>query len=154
MLLQHNSLWPKWLYDTVVLLSFLPYYPYLCIIILNLSIMKTIEELKKEQYEAKAKLHELVELINSDEFYGLSQSRKNIIGQRRMALEMYLNSLTKELYDSEDSSLDMSSAMWPLLMSSIFSSSSSFRSTSEASKLKEELSEKDFEDSTLSGHAV
>lgn len=116
--------------------------------------MKTIEELKKEQYEAKAKLHELVELINSDEFYGLSQSRKNIIGQRRIALEMYLNSLTKEIYDSEGCTFDMSSTIWPLLMSGIFSSSNSFGSTSEAYRLKEELSEKDFEDTTLSDHAV
>ena len=116
--------------------------------------MKTIEKLKKEQYDAKAKLHELVELINSDEFYGLSQSRKNIIGQRRIALEMYLNSLTKEIYDSEGSTFDMSSAIWPMLMSGIFTSSSSFGSTSGACKLKEELSEKDFEDTTLSDHAV
>lgn len=115
--------------------------------------MKTIEELKKEQYDAKAKLHELVELINSDEFYGLTQSRKNIIGQRRVALEMYLNSLTKEIYDSEGSTFDMSSAIWPMLMSSIFTSSS-LGNTSDTSKLKEELSEKDFEDTTLSDHAV
>ena len=116
--------------------------------------MKTIEELKKEQYDAKAKLHELVELINSDEFYGLSQSRKNIIGQRRIALEMYLNSITKEIYDSEGSTFDMNSTVWPMLMSSLFTSSSSFGGTSGASKLKEELSEKDFEDTTLSDHAV
>ena len=116
--------------------------------------MKTIEELKKEQYDAKAKLHELVELINSDEFYNLSQSRKNIIGQRMVALEMYLNSLTKEIYDSEGSTFDMSSTIWPMLLSSIFTSSSSFGSTPDTSKLKEELSEKDFEDTTLSDHAV
>jgi len=116
--------------------------------------MKTIEELKKEQYDAKTKLHELVELINSDEFYGLSQSRKNIIGQRKMALEVYLNSLTKEIYDSEGSTFDMSSAIWPMLMSSIFTGSSSIGGTSGASKLKEELTEKDFEDTTLSDHAI
>ena len=117
--------------------------------------MKTIEELKKEQYEAKTKLHELVELINSDEFYGLSQSMKNIIGQRRIALEMYLNSLTKEIYDSEGSTFDMSSAMWPMLMSNIFTNSSAFGGTSEAHKLKEELSEKDFDvkpETDESGH--
>lgn len=115
--------------------------------------MKTIEELKKEQYDTKAKLHELVELINSDEFYDLSQSRKNIIGQRRIALEMYLNSLTKEIYDSEGSTFDMNSTIWPMLLSSIFTSSS-FGSISDTHKLKEELSEKDFEDTTLSDHAV
>ena len=116
--------------------------------------MKTVEELKKEQYDAKAKLHELVELINSEEFYSLTPSRKNIIGQRRMALELYLNSLTKEIYDSEGSTFDVSGSMWPLLMSGLFNSSNSFGSTSETYKLKETLEEKDFDDTSLSDHAV
>ena len=104
--------------------------------------MKTIEELKQEQCDAKAKLHELVELINSEEYYSLSQSEKNNIGQRRMALEMYVNSLTKSIYDKEGSTFDVSSAMWPLLMSSMFSSSS-FGSSSALDSLKTQLKEDD-----------
>ena len=73
--------------------------------------MKTIKELKEEQYDAKAKLHELIEFTNSEEFYTLTQSEKN------------LNSLTKNIYDKEGSSYDISSAMWPLMMSSMFTSS-------------------------------
>lgn len=84
--------------------------------------MKTIKELKEEQYDAKAKLHELIEFTNSEEFYTLTQSEKNLIGQRRIAIEMYLNFLTKNIYDKEGSSYDISSAMWPLMMSSMFSS--------------------------------
>jgi hypothetical protein len=102
--------------------------------------MKTIEELKQEQFDAKAKLHELVEFVNSDEYYSLSQSEKNIIGQRRIALEMYLNSLTKNLYDKEGSTFDISSAMWPLLMSSMFTGSS-FGSSSGVDYLKNHLEE-------------
>jgi hypothetical protein len=102
--------------------------------------MKTIEELKQEQFDAKAKLHELVEFVNSEEYYSLSQSEKNIIGQRRIALEMYLNSLTKNLYDKEGSTFDISSAMWPLLMSSMFTGSS-FGSSSGVDYLKNHLEE-------------
>ena len=63
--------------------------------------------------------------------------------------------ITKEIYDSEGSTFDMSSAMWPLLMSNIFTSSSSFGSTSGAYKLKDTLEEKDFDvkpETDESGH--
>ena len=102
--------------------------------------MKSVEELKQEQCEAKTKLHELVEFVNSEEYYSLSQSEKNIIGQRRIALEMYLNSLTKSIYDKEGSSFDVSTAMWPLMMSSMFSSSS-FSSSSSLDSLKKQIEE-------------
>ena len=117
---------------------------YLCSVILNNSVMKTIEELKNEQYEAKAKLHELVEFINSEEYYSLTQSEKNIIGQRRIALEMYLNSLTKGIYDREGSTFDTSSTLWPLLMSSLFSGLGGLGSSSAVSDLKKQLEEDDF----------
>ena len=105
--------------------------------------MKTIEELKQEQYDAKAKLHELIEFINSEEYFTLTQSEKNIIGQRRIALEMYVNSLTKNIYDKEEGSFDISSAMWPLMMSSMFTGSS-FGPSSSVDSLKKQLEEEDF----------
>ena len=105
--------------------------------------MRTVEELKQEQYDAKAKLHEMVEFINSGEYYSLSQSEKSIIGQRRIALEMYVNSLTRNIYDKDGSSYDASSAIFPLLMSSIFTSSS-FGSSSNIDSLKKQLEEEDF----------
>ena len=101
--------------------------------------------MKKEQAETKSKLVELVEFINSEEYYTLSSSEKNIIGQRRVALEMYLNSLTKGIYDKEGSTFDVSSAMWPLLMSSMFTSSSGFGSSSGLESVKNQLEENDFE---------
>lgn len=109
--------------------------------------MKTIEELKQEQYDAKAKLHELVEFINSEEYFTLTQSEKNIIGQRRIALEMYVNSLTKNIYDKEGSTFDVSSAMWPLMMGSMFNGSSS-GSSSSIDSLKNQLEENDFKTET------
>ena len=103
--------------------------------------MKSLEELKKEQYDAKAKLHELIELINSEEFYSLSPSEKNLIGQQRVGVEICLNSLTKRIYDREGCTFDMGSAMWPLLMSNMVSSS--FSSSSSVDSLKNNLNEKD-----------
>lgn len=109
--------------------------------------MKTIKELKEEQYDAKAKLHELIEFTNSEEFYTLTQSEKNLVGQRRIAIEMYLNSLTKNIYDKEGSSYDISSAMWPLMMSSMFTNSAFNTSSVDAlSKQIEENNTKQEED--------
>ena len=48
--------------------------------------MKSIEDLKKEQYDAKAKLHELIEVMNSEDFYKLSSSEMSLIGQQRTGL--------------------------------------------------------------------
>jgi hypothetical protein len=106
--------------------------------------MKDIESLKKEQYDAKAKLHEIIELINGEEYYILTPSEKSLIAQQRVGLEIYLGSLTKQLYDKEGSTFDASSAMWPLLMSSMFTSP--FGSTSGLESLKKQLDEKDFEE--------
>jgi hypothetical protein len=111
--------------------------------------MKTIKELKEEQYDAKAKLHELIEFTNSEEFYTLTQSEKNLVGQRRIAIEMYLNSLTKNIYDKEGSSYDISSAMWPLMMSSMFTSSA-FNSPS-IDSLKEQLEDNTKQEEDESG---
>lgn len=91
--------------------------------------MKTIEELKKEQREAKEKLHELIELINSKEYFNLSPREKGLISQQRAGMEIYMNSLSNRLYNSEDYSFDMSaSMMMPLLMSS-FMNGPSFSSS-------------------------
>ena len=111
--------------------------------------MKTIKELKEEQYDAKAKLHELIEFTNSEEFYTLTQSEKNLIGQRRIAIEMYLNSLTKNIYDKEGSSYDISSAMWPLMMGSMFTSNA-FNSPS-IDSLKEQLEDNTKQEEDESG---
>lgn len=110
--------------------------------------MKTLKELKEEQYDAKAKLHELIEFTNGEEFYTLTQSEKNLIGQRRVAIEMYLNSLTKNIYDKEGSSYDISSTMWPLMMSSMFSST--FNSSS-IDSLKEQLEDNTKQEEDESG---
>ncbi len=112
--------------------------------------MKTIKELKEEQYDAKAKLHELIEFTNSEEFYTLTQSEKNLIEQRRIAIEIYLNSLTKNIYDKEGSTFDMGSAMLPLLMSSMFTNNTF--STPNLDSLRKQVEEDDKQKEDESGH--
>ena len=104
--------------------------------------MKTIEELKIEQSELKAKLHEVVEYINSEEYFELSPREKGLIGQQRAGMEMYLNALTNRIYSKDDFSFDASSLLWPMMMGSMFSSSSGFSSTG---YLKDQLKVSDFE---------
>jgi hypothetical protein len=106
--------------------------------------MRTIEELKKEQYEAKAKLHELIELINSEEFYTFSATEKGLIGQQRTALEMYVSSLTKQLY-GKDETPDASNLVWLSMLYGMVNTPSGFGNTSGTYKLKETLEEKDFD---------
>lgn len=105
--------------------------------------MKTIEELKKEQAETKSKLVDVIEVINSEEYYTLTPSEKGLIAQQRVGLEIYLGSLTKQLYDKDGCLFDASNAMWPLLMSSMFTNPLSTPSSTDT--LKNDLSEKDFE---------
>lgn len=115
--------------------------------------MNTLEELKKEQYEAKAKLHELIEFINSDAFYTLSKPEQGLVSQQRTGLELYLNSLTKRVYGNPDEP-DTNGMMWLALLYGMFNANvGSVPNNTESSKSR--LEEKDFEeDSTLTDHAV
>ena len=78
--------------------------------------MKTIEELKKEQYDLKAKLHEVIELINGEEFQNLSRNEKELIGQQRVGMELYLGCLIKRIYGGltapETSNLLVMAMLW------------------------------------------
>ena len=64
--------------------------------------MKTIEELKQEQYDLKAKLHELVEFMNGEEFFSLNESRKKMFYNLKIAIEMHLKCLSVLVYENLD----------------------------------------------------
>ena len=102
--------------------------------------MKTIEELKQEQYDLKARLHEVIEFTNSNEYFELSPREKGLIAQQRAGIEMYLNALTNRIYSAEDYSFDASTLLWPMMLGNLFNSSS-FGGNS----LKDSLNESDFE---------
>ena len=64
--------------------------------------MKTIEELKQEQYDAKAKLHELVEFINSEEYFTLNDARKKMYNNLKIGIEMHLKCLSIMVHEDLD----------------------------------------------------
>lgn len=116
--------------------------------------MKSIEDLKKEQYDAKAKLHELIEVMNSEDFYKLSSSEMSLIGQQRTGLEMYVSSLTRQIYGKQDMP-DASGILWLSMLYGMMNTSSGFGQSSTSYSLKDELHIKDFEDKSEedeSGH--
>ena len=109
--------------------------------------MKNLKELKREQYSLKAKLHEVIELINSEEYFTLSSREKSLISQQRTGMEIYLNALTNRLYGKDTFSMDSSSLLFPFL-TSMFStplSPSSFTSLKEEDKKDEEKDKLDLE---------
>ena len=97
--------------------------------------MKSTEELKQEQYDLKAKLHEVIELINNEEFYLLSTMERTLITQQRTGMELYLSSLTKRIYGSNDT--NNPDPVWMALMFGMLSTPCNMPSSS--------LTEKDFE---------
>ena len=106
--------------------------------------MKTKEELKQEQYDLKARLHEIIELINSEEYYSLHDGEKALINQQRTGMELYLSCLTKRVY-GDSSNADTSNLLWMAMLYGMFNSNSGFGSNT--GYLKDALKESDFEDS-------
>ena len=80
--------------------------------------MKNIEKLKIEHQELKERLLRLTDFINSEEYYKVSISERNLLNQQRAGMEVYLNALTRRLCnDDEAAGFGGSSAMLPLIMS-------------------------------------
>ena len=104
--------------------------------------MKSIDELKQEQYDLKAKLHEVIELINSEEFYSLTPREKTLVTQQRTGMELYLNSLTKRIYGSDELFCG-NDTLWLSLLMGMFSSP--WNTSSSTGYLRDQLHESDFE---------
>lgn len=64
--------------------------------------MKTIEELKKEQYDLKAKLHEIVEFMNGEEYFTLNEARKKMYNNLKVGIEMHLKCLSIIVHEDLD----------------------------------------------------
>ena len=110
--------------------------------------MKSIDELKQEQYDLKAKLHEIIEFINGEEYANLTPREKGLINQQRAGMEMYLDALTKRIYKSDGGA--NTSSMWLPLLMGMFTAPW----TPSSSTASETLDEKDFEDNDITDHAV
>ena len=67
--------------------------------------MKTIEELKQEQYDLKAKLHELVEFMNGKEYFALNDARRKMYNNLKVGIEMHLKCLSIMVHEDLDNPL-------------------------------------------------
>lgn len=64
--------------------------------------MKTVEELKKEQYDLKARLHEVVEFMNSEDYFTLNETRRKMYTNLKIAIEMHLRCLSIMVHENLD----------------------------------------------------
>lgn len=60
------------------------------------------ERLIVEQKELKEKLIKLMEFINSEKFYELSENNKQLLRNQKIAMELYLSTLNMRLFDDVD----------------------------------------------------
>jgi hypothetical protein len=102
--------------------------------------MTNIEELKKKQPEYKESLQEVIDFINSEKYFDLTQREKNLVNQYRIGLEMSINALSNLVFGDPlafDTGISM---MLPLLMSSM---TNSWTPPTKAEEFKKELEEDD-----------
>jgi len=65
--------------------------------------MKDYKEiLVKEQAELKKKLAKLTDFINSEKFYALSTNYRQLLKNKKMAMELYLNVLNMQVFEDVD----------------------------------------------------
>ena len=64
--------------------------------------MKTIEELKKEQYDLKATLHDLVEFMSGEEYFTLNEVERKMYNNLKIGIEMHLKCLSILVYEDLD----------------------------------------------------
>ena len=87
-----------------------------------------ILKLKNEQEELKNRLLELTSLINSEEYYKLTERERGLITKQRTGMELYLSSITQRLYGDVhivgDNSLVWMSLLYGFMNTPSFSSSS------------------------------
>ena len=60
------------------------------------------ERLVKEQAELKKKLANLTDFINSEEFYALSTNHRQLLKNKKIAMELYLNVLNMQVFEDVD----------------------------------------------------
>ena len=103
--------------------------------------MKTIEEVKKEQYDLKAKLHEVIEFMNGEEYFSLNETRKKMYNNLKVGIEMHLKCLSIMVHEDLDNPVtSIPDLGWMGLMMGTFMTSSF-----NMPPIKTELKESDFE---------
>ena len=99
------------------------------------------EKLEKEHAELKARLAELVDFINSEEYYKLPEREKTLVTTQRSGMEVYLNALSVRLWGESECASISPSSLLPLLMTTILTPSygtSSYGSSPTAKGIEDE----------------
>ena len=60
------------------------------------------ERLINEQKELKERLAKLTDFINSEKFYALSTNHRQLLKNKKMAMELYLNVLNMQVFEDVD----------------------------------------------------
>lgn len=102
--------------------------------------MTNIEELKKKQPEYKESLQEVIDFINSEHYFNLTSSEKNLVSQYRMGLEMAVNALSNLTYGDMFTFDTGTNMILPFLLSGM---TSGFGTSAGAEYLKKKLEEDD-----------
>lgn len=104
--------------------------------------METFEErLIAEQRELKERLAKLTEFINSEKFYALSHSERQLLKNQKIAMELYLNVLNMRVFEDVEK-IAVPDYSFLLLMGNAFSGNSPFAFKPESEKyLEQKLAE-------------
>lgn len=83
------------------------------------------EKLLQEQVQLKERLSELVNIINSEEYFKLTDGEKQLLSTQRIGMEMYLNSLNTRIWGEKQGYNPNTSSLIGLLTSMILLPNSS-----------------------------
>lgn len=100
------------------------------------------EKLSRQHAELKSQLAELVDFINSEEYYKQSDGEKQLIATQRAGMEMTINAMSVRLWGNQEGVPSINTgwmALLPMLMAS--SSFGSTTATAQLNQLEEERKE-------------
>ena len=77
------------------------------------------ESIVSEQADLKRKYIKLVEYINSERFYNLSENEQKLLNNQKILMEAYIKILSTKLYDDIDNAI-ITDLSWLQLMAGVF----------------------------------
>lgn len=79
--------------------------------------------MEQEHAQLKERLRELTDFINSEEYYKLSESEKQLISAQRSGMEVYINALSIRLWGKGNTNGAFSPSLLGLMTSLMFAPS-------------------------------
>lgn len=81
------------------------------------------EKMEQEHAQLKERLRELTDFINSEEYYKLSETEKQLIAAQRSGMEVYINALSIRLWGKDNTNGAFSPSLLGLVTSMLFAPS-------------------------------